>query len=70
MMQRIGALLQRHGRVWRAPRVDRNHTARGWTGSPSPSLALLQAALRTYLAALEGANTVGDGCSGSWKTGR
>ena len=36
MMQRIGALLQRHGRVWRAARWTCS-TARGWTGSPSPS---------------------------------
>jgi transposase len=51
MMQRIGALLQRHGRVWRAPRWACQH--RAWLGRQSFAEPALQAALRTYLAALD-----------------
>ena len=51
MMQRIGALLQRHGRVWRAPRWTYEH--RSWLDRQSFTEPALQAALRTYLAALD-----------------
>src|SRR6266567_2633987 len=51
MMQRIGALLQRHGRVWRAPRWTYQH--RAWLDQQSFTEPALQAALRTYLAALD-----------------
>jgi transposase len=51
MMQRIGALLQRHGRVWRAPRWTCEH--RAWLDRQSFDEPALQAALRTYLAALD-----------------
>jgi transposase len=51
MMQRIGALLQRHGRVWRAPRWTYQH--RAWLDRQSFDEPALQAALRTYLAALD-----------------
>ena len=51
MMQRIGALLQRHGRVWRAPRWTYEH--RPWLDRQSFAEPALQAALRTYLAALD-----------------
>jgi transposase len=51
MMQRIGALLQRHGRVWRAPRWTCEH--RAWLDRQSFTEPALQAALRTYLAALD-----------------
>jgi hypothetical protein len=37
MMQRIGALLQRHGRVWRAPRRGLSAPRVAGAGSPSPS---------------------------------
>ncbi len=51
MMQRISALLQRHGRVWRAPRWTYQH--REWLDRQSFTEPALQAALRTYLAALD-----------------
>ena len=51
MMQRIGALLQRHGRVWRAPRWTCEH--RAWLDRQSFDEPALQAALRTCLAALD-----------------
>ena len=51
MMQRVGALLQRHGRVWRAPRWTCQH--RAWLDRQSFTEPALQAALRTYLAALD-----------------
>ncbi len=51
MMQRIGALLQRHGRVWRAPRWTCQH--RAWLDRQSFTEPALEAALRTYLAALD-----------------
>jgi transposase len=51
MMQRVGALLQRHGRVWRAPRWTYEH--RSWLDRQSFTEPALQAALRTYLAALD-----------------
>jgi transposase len=51
MMQRVGALLQRHGRVWRAPRWTGEH--RAWLDRQSFTEPALQAALRTYLAALD-----------------
>ena len=51
MMQRIGALLQRHGRVWRAPRWTYEH--RAWLDRQSFTEPALEAALRTYLAALD-----------------
>jgi transposase len=46
MMQRIGALLQRHGRVWRAPRWTGEH--RAWLGRQSSGEPALQAALCTW----------------------
>ena len=49
MMQRIGALPQRHGRIWRAPRWTCEH--RAWLDRQSFTEPALQAALRTYLAA-------------------
>ncbi len=51
MMQRIGALLQRHGRIWRAARWTCEH--RAWLDRQSFTEPALQAALRTYLAALD-----------------
>ena len=51
MMQRISALLQRHGRIWRAPRWTYEH--RAWLDRQSFDEPALQAALRTYLAALD-----------------
>ena len=51
MMQRISALLQRHGRVWRAPRWTYQH--RAWLDRQSFTEPALQAALRTYLAAVD-----------------
>jgi transposase len=51
MMQRINALLQRHGRIWRAPRWTGEH--RAWLDRQSFDEPALEAALRTYLAALD-----------------
>lgn len=51
MMQRTSALLQRHGRVWRAPRWTCQHG--GWLDRQSFTGPALQAALRTCLAALD-----------------
>ena len=51
MMQRVGALLQRHGRIWRAPRWTGEH--RAWLDRQSFAEPALQAALRTYLAAVD-----------------
>jgi transposase len=51
MMQRIGALLRRHGRVWRAAWWTCQH--RAWLDRQSFTEPALQAALRTYLAALD-----------------
>jgi transposase len=56
MMQRIGALLQRHGRVWRAARWTCEH--RAWLDRQSFAEPALQAALRTYLAALDARDAV------------
>ena len=50
-MQRISALLQRHGRVWRAPRWT--YRAPPWLDRASFTEPALQAALRTYLAAVD-----------------
>jgi transposase len=51
MMQRINALLTRHGRAWRAARWTADH--RAWLERQSFAEPPLQAALRTYLAALD-----------------
>jgi len=51
MMQRINALLTRHGRVWKTARWTADH--RTWLERQSFAEPPLQAALRTYLAALD-----------------
>ena len=51
MMQRVGALLQRHGRVWRAARWTGEH--RAWLDRQLFTESALEAALRTYLAAMD-----------------